>query len=93
MPTRVGKIDRIAVAVRIPVCSDAGDGGIPPIALGEQAQDLAILLREEGIVIDHIISAAVGQGMTEVLRDLRRRIRAEREAEAAAGVEKVAWTP
>ena len=62
-------------------------------ALGEQAQDLAILLREEGIVIDHIISAAVGQGMTEVLRDLRRRIRAEREAEAAAGVEKVAWTP
>ena len=62
-------------------------------ALGEAAQDLAVLLGEEGVQVDHVISAATGQGVTEVLRDLRHRIQAARAAERADGQEEPVWTP
>ena len=62
-------------------------------ALGEAAEDIATLLREEGVPVDHVISAATGMGVQGVLRDLRRRILAAREAEARAGEEEEAWTP
>ena len=62
-------------------------------ALGQAAEDLAILLQEEEVRVDHVISAASGQGVLEVLRDLRRRIRAARAAERATEAEARAWTP
>ncbi len=62
-------------------------------ALGAAADDLASLLRDEGVGVDHVISAATGQGVPELLRDMRRRIRASREAEAMAGEEEAAWRP
>jgi GTP-binding protein len=58
----------------------------------EDAQDLATLLSEEGVRIDYRIAGATGQGVPEVLRDLRARIRATRDAGAATG-EEAAWTP
>jgi len=62
-------------------------------ALGDAAEDLAILLREEGVEVDHVISAATGAGVKAVLRDLRARIIAHREAEANVGREEPEWTP
>jgi GTP-binding protein len=60
-------------------------------ALDEQAaRDLQTLLREEGVPVAHRISAVTGEGMPEVLRALRDRIRAGRESPAR---EPAAWTP
>jgi GTPase len=60
-------------------------------ALDEQAaRDLQTLLREEGVPVAHRISAVTGEGMPEVLRALRNRIRSGRETPAR---EPAAWTP
>ena len=62
-------------------------------ALGEQAQDLVILLREEGIPIHSTISGVTGAGVTDVLRALRREILAARRAEAGDDDEDDRWRP
>ena len=58
-----------------------------------QAEDLAILLREEGVPIAHTISGATGQGVQTVLRALRTEIDRNRTAERDALQEPVTWTP
>ncbi len=58
----------------------------------EQAEDLAILLGEENARIDFRMSGATGQGVPDVLRELRSRIRASRQEEMA-DTEETAWTP
>ncbi|MEM6662739.1 MAG: GTPase ObgE [Pseudomonadota bacterium] len=58
-------------------------------ALGDAADDLAILLREEGVPVDHTISGVTGEGVTALMRDLRGRI----EAARAPAVTDVQWTP
>ena len=60
-------------------------------ALGESADDLVTLLREEGVPVAHAISGVTGQGVTDVLRELRARIAAARAAENP--VEDEAWMP
>ena len=60
-------------------------------ALGEAADDIAQLLREEGVPVDHVISGVTGQGVTEVLRAMRATIEAVRLAENPP--EEVAWKP
>ncbi|MEM7060898.1 MAG: GTPase ObgE [Pseudomonadota bacterium] len=62
-------------------------------ALGNAAEDLAVLLREEGVAVAHTISAVTGQGVIDLLRDLRGTIRSAREARDNAGQEDAAWTP
>lgn len=62
-------------------------------ALGEQAEDLVILLREEGIPIHSTISGVTGAGVTDVLRALRREILAARRAEAGDDDEDDRWRP
>jgi GTPase len=68
-------------------------------AVGEQAaRDLQALLRDEGVPVTHRISAVTGQGVPEVLRSLRERIRAGREAAARhpageSAEEPAGWTP
>lgn len=61
-------------------------------ALGEQADDLVTLLREEGIPVHSAISGVTGAGVPEVLRALRREILAGRRAEAGEPEEEV-WRP
>ena len=56
----------------------------------ESAGDLQTLLREEGVPVAHRISAVTGQGVPEVLRALRERIRIAREMPARRNA---AWTP
>ena len=58
------------------------------LAPGE-ADDLASLLRDEGVPVDHVISGATGQGVTEVLRALRHEI----ERDRAPKEEAAPWTP
>ncbi len=53
--------------------------------------DLQALLREEGVPVEHRISAVTGQGVPEVLRALRERILAARDAPATHA--SAAWTP
>jgi GTPase len=61
-------------------------------ATGEQAaRDLQTLLRDEGVPVEHRISAVTGEGVPEVLRALRERIRTARAAPAERG--RTAWTP
>jgi len=55
--------------------------------------DLADLLRAEGMPVDFAISGATGQGVQEVLRALRRQIRATRAAETDALKTPEPWTP
>jgi len=43
MPIRITKINRITVGVGVTVGADAGHGGVPPVALGEQAQDRIVV--------------------------------------------------
>ncbi|MEM9139479.1 MAG: GTPase ObgE [Pseudomonadota bacterium] len=62
-------------------------------ALGQAADDLAELLGDEGVAVDHVISAASGQGVLDLLRRVRQVIRDTRTAEAALGQEAAAWTP
>ncbi len=66
-------------------------------AVGEQAaRDLEALLREEGVPVEHRISAVTGQGVPEVLRVLRQRILAARAAPAERAPRMdtlIAWTP
>jgi GTP-binding protein len=63
-------------------------------ALAEgEAEDLTILLREEGVPIAHAISGATGQGVQTVLRALRAEIDRNRAAELEALQEPVTWTP
>ncbi|HUF57530.1 MAG TPA: GTPase ObgE [Thermohalobaculum sp.] len=64
-------------------------------ALGEgEARDLRTLLGEEGIRVDHLISGATGQGVRDLLRDLRRRVEAARAAGRPMTVdEDGSWTP
>ncbi len=62
------------------------------LAPGE-ADDLATLLREEGVPVDFVISGATGQGVQPVLRALRDRIDRAREAERPALAEEEQWTP
>ena len=61
-------------------------------ALGEQADDLVILLREEGIPVHSAISGVTGEGVPEVLRVLRREILSARRTEAGE-IEEDAWRP
>lgn len=61
-------------------------------ALGEQADDLVVLLREEGIPVHSAISGVTGEGVPEVLRALRREILSARRAEAGE-IEEDAWRP
>ncbi|MEM1163157.1 MAG: GTPase ObgE [Pseudomonadota bacterium] len=58
-------------------------------ALGDAADDLAVLLREEGVPVDHTISGVTGEGVAALMRDLRGRI----EAARAPAVTDVQWTP
>ncbi|MEM7189713.1 MAG: GTPase Obg, partial [Pseudomonadota bacterium] len=58
-------------------------------ALGEAATDLATLLREEGVPVAHVISGVTGDGVREMLRDLRSQIQTAR----APAVEAEAWSP
>ena len=62
-------------------------------ALGEQAEDLVILLREEGIPIHSAISGVSGKGVPEVLRAMRREILAARRAEIGDDDENDTWRP
>jgi GTP-binding protein len=62
------------------------------LAAGE-AEDLTILLREEGVPIAHAISGATGQGVQTVLRALRAEIDRNRAAELEALQEPVTWAP
>jgi GTP-binding protein len=62
------------------------------LAAGE-AEDLTILLREEGVPIAHAISGATGQGVQTVLRALRAEIDRNRAAEVEALQEPVTWAP
>ena len=62
-------------------------------ALGDAAADLAILLREEGAQVDHVISGVTGEGVTEVLRALRQQIRNTRHAAVAGPEDTASWTP
>ena len=60
-------------------------------AVGEAAaRDLQALLRGEGVPVAHRISAVTGEGVPEVLRALRERIRSGHEAPAREAIE---WTP
>lgn len=61
-------------------------------AIGEEAaRDLQLLLREEGVPVEHRISAVTGEGVRGVLRSARERILAAR---AAPGQSRAAeWTP
>ena len=58
-----------------------------------EAEDLMILLREEGVPVAHTISGATGQGVQMVLRELRAEIDRNRAAERDALVEPVSWSP
>jgi GTP-binding protein len=50
-------------------------------AVGDDAaRDLQVLLREAGVPVAHRVSAVTGAGVADVLRALRERIRAAREA-------------
>jgi GTP-binding protein len=63
-------------------------------ALAEgEAEDLTILLREEGVPIAHAISGATGQGVQTVLRALRAEIDRNRASEVEALREPLTWTP
>ena len=58
-----------------------------------QADDLAELLREEGVPVSHVISAVTGQGVPGVLRAIRAKIDQTRDAEQAALEEVQEWAP
>ena len=60
-------------------------------ALGDAANDLVTLLREEGVPVEYAISGVTGQGVTDVLRRLRAEIAKARAAENP--VEDEAWMP
>ncbi|MFK7945311.1 MAG: GTPase ObgE [Paracoccaceae bacterium] len=60
-------------------------------ALGDDVAGFAAMLRAEGVPIDHIISGATGEGITELLRDLRSRVVEARAVQAAA--EGTEWRP
>lgn len=60
-------------------------------ALGEGISDFADMLRSEGVPVEHVISGATGEGVTELLRDLRARV-AEARAEPAT-TEDAGWRP
>jgi GTP-binding protein len=60
---------------------------------GTEAEDLTVLLREEGVPVAHAISGATGQGVQTVLRALRAEIDRNRAAERSALEEPVPWTP
>ena len=62
-------------------------------ALGDAAEDLTTLLREEGVPVAHTISAVSREGLPDVLRALRKIIQSTRHAEAIAGQEDEAWRP
>ena len=56
-----------------------------------EAEDLRVLLGDEGVRIDHLISGVTGAGVTDVLRAVRRQILADRRAEQPE--EDEAWRP
>ena len=58
----------------------------------QEAEDLQVLLREEGVGADFLISGVAGQGVKDALRALRRRILEARAREKPAG-EAVGWAP
>ena len=62
-------------------------------ALGEQAQDLVTLLREEGVPVHSAMSGVTGEGVPEVLRALRRVILAAKRAEQGDADEDDTWRP
>ena len=62
------------------------------LATGE-AEDLTILLREEGVPVAHAISGVTGEGVQTVLRALRAAIDRTRAAERNALEEPVTWAP
>ncbi|MEM0990169.1 MAG: GTPase ObgE [Pseudomonadota bacterium] len=61
-------------------------------AAGQSADDLAELLRDEGLPVTHVISSASGAGVTDLLRAARREILSARRA-AEPPVEAVPWRP
>jgi len=62
-------------------------------ALGEAAEDIAILLREEGVPVAHLVSGVTGQGVTEVLRALRAQILGARRGKRPAAEDDRPWAP
>ncbi|MDH3668427.1 MAG: GTPase ObgE [Paracoccaceae bacterium] len=60
---------------------------------GTEADDLASLLRDEGVPVTHVISGATGAGVKAVLRALRAEIDEARAAENAALTKVETWTP
>ncbi|MEL7154387.1 MAG: GTPase ObgE, partial [Pseudomonadota bacterium] len=62
-------------------------------ALGEQAQDLVTLLREEDIPVHSAMSGVTGEGVPDVLRALRRVILAAKRAEQGDADEDETWRP
>ncbi len=60
---------------------------------GTEAEDLASLLRDEGVPVTHVISGATGAGVKDVLRALRTKIDEARASENAALTEVETWTP
>jgi GTP-binding protein len=56
-------------------------------------EDLATLLREEGVPVDYVISGATGQGVQAVLRAIRATIDQTRARERDALAEATAWKP
>ncbi|HUS54343.1 MAG TPA: GTPase ObgE [Thermohalobaculum sp.] len=63
-------------------------------ALAEgEAEDLVILLREEGVPVTATISGATGQGVQAMLRTLRAEIDRGRAAESNVLEESVPWMP
>ncbi|MEM1300794.1 MAG: GTPase ObgE [Pseudomonadota bacterium] len=60
-------------------------------ALGEGVAGFVDMLRAEGVPVDHVISGATGEGITELLRDVRTRV-AEARAEPVS-MEDATWRP
>jgi len=58
-----------------------------------EAEDLAQLLREEGVPVDFLVSGATGRGVQPALRALRAEIERTRAAERAGHEASVPWTP
>ena len=61
-------------------------------ALGEGIADFAEFLRGQGVPVDHVISGVTGDGITSLLRDLRRVVAEARAAPLLVGEDGV-WKP
>ncbi len=62
-------------------------------AVGDAAEDLASLLRDEGVPVRHVISSAAGTGVPELLRAARRQIDTSRVVDRPVVEEDGQWSP